>query len=92
MDNFVVPVVLITGAIVLLTEGIKSIALHFGQNINGKAAMIAAAIVGIGVGVLQAYLPTLPPATQAAVVQVMVTAGAIVMAFGTNDLVKSLGK
>ncbi len=92
MDKFVVPAVLITACVILLTEGIKSVALHFGHDISGRAAMLAAAIVGLGVGLLQVYLPTLSPESQTATVQVLVTIGAILMAYGGNDLLKQRGK
>jgi hypothetical protein len=90
MEN-VVPVVVIVVLIYLITEGIVSVAKHFGRTeIQGKAAVIAAAIVGAFVVVVSFYVSTLPPADREMAKNALILFGSILGSYGLNDTIKGL--
>lgn len=92
MQELVIPTVLISSLVVLLTEGIVSIGKQFGYDISGRAAMLAALMVGVVIAVAKTYYATLPPTEQSVVAQLVGTIATIVASYGVNDFVKGFGK
>jgi hypothetical protein len=74
---------------VLVTEGIVSVGHQFGRDLSGKAAMLAAAIVGAVLFFLTSILASLTPDQQTQATSLLALLVVILSAFGANDIVKN---